>query len=249
MEIPIIAVESPTFPWGIRQVYDYYSSLDHRTWKTLFDTRMAELSGVACDGFTVGIKSLRLNPDRLPRLPQLSARLQTLCSWTIRPVCGFLPRQVFFELLSQRSFPSTTGLRAIENLVYTPEPDIFHDIFGHIPMYTNVHYREYVQQLGLLATLAKTERELELISKVYWFTAEFGLLRTPNGLRVYGSGLLSSAADCDLAMSSECDVHQFTLSQVETRQVQYDQLQRVLFAIDSFDELSQIVSNLRARLS
>jgi len=238
------ATEQREACWAVRQEYGEYSSHEHHSWKLLFDRRVGQLRDVASDRYFVGLEAVGLKAERLPRLDSLSARLALLCGWAIVPVRGFLPARTFFDSLSRRRFPSTTYIRDLNQRDYTPQPDIFHDIFGHIPLYTDFQYRDFVRQIGRLSHSMQTEQQIELLAQVYWFTVEFGLVREMGQTKVYGSGLISSSADCALALSSECERRPFNLKEVLAQPVEYDRLQTVLFEIDSFEQLSSIALEL-----
>jgi phenylalanine-4-hydroxylase len=213
----------------------------------LFEKRRAELSNIASGAFTQGLAALMLDESRIPELTDLSARVNALYGWSVMPVRGFLPSRVFFGCLSRKLFPSTSYIRDKHCLDYTPEPDIFHDVFGHLPMFWHPQYRDFVHHIGQLAPYLVTDQQLELLSRVYWFTVEFGLVQERSSIHVYGSGLISSFADCQIALGPYCDRKPFNLDEVLAQPVESDQLQKVLFFLDSFDQLGSISHELEQR--
>lgn len=234
--------------WNTTQNYESYSQADHETWNLLSNARLKQLSFCASAAFLRGFKTIRLAVDYLPDFADLDPRLSSCSGWHIAAVKGFLPSSVFFHCLANRIFPSTTFIRPRNQLDYITEPDIFHDIFGHIPMYAEPRYAAFVQQIGELAQNFKSNRSIELLARIFWFTVEFGLIWENGYIKVYGSGLLSSASDCATALSARCQRLPFELDAVLNQPIVSDQLQTMLFVIESYDQLSEIVSEARQRL-
>jgi len=164
------------------------------------------------------------------------------------PVGGFIPAADFFTSLSVRRFPTTIIIRAKSQLDYLPEPDIFHDVFGHVPLHADPVFADFLQRFGAVAAVASTEEETAMMARLFWFTVEFGLINEGNGTKVYGSGLISSAADAANALSLSCEKRPFELDSVISQPFDIDRLQDVLFVIESFDQLFQAVSDMEQRL-
>ncbi|MCU1335521.1 MAG: Phenylalanine 4-hydroxylase [Bryobacterales bacterium] len=244
----------------IRQPYELYSAENHETWRMLYRRLRPRWDQYANERFQAGIESLCLPQDRIPRLEDVNRFLSPLTGFRARAVSGYVPAFVFFDCLRNREFPTTVTIRQAGRLDYLPEPDIFHDIAGHVPMHTDRHFAETLVRFGECAHTAAAvvseirdpaERVRTLTSiframaRFFWFTIEFGLMRSRDGLRVYGSGLLSSFGEIEHAVSSP-DVQRYPL-QIEwaiNQAFEIDHYQPLLFIVDSFDHLYSLVDEL-----
>lgn len=231
------------------QEWDSYTAENHEAWRTLFQRRMGELETTASRVFLDGAAAIGLRPDRVPDLAEVNARLETRTGWRAVPVTGFIPGNDFFGCLARRWFPTTVTMRAMDELEYTPAPDIFHDVFGHVPLHADVVFADFLQGFGRAASLARSEEEIEAMGRLFWFTVEFGLIRENGELRAYGSGLISSAGDAANAFSPACRRLPFSLDAVIDQPVEIDRLQDVLFVVDSFDQLFGAVEEATVRLT
>ena len=153
------------------------------------------------------------------------------------PVSGFLPAKEFFACLADRRFPTTVTVRPMAQLDYLPEPDIFHDVFGHVPLHAHPAFADFLQRFGQLASLARSEEDVERMARLFWFTVEFGLVREAGQVKVYGSGLISSHGDAANALGTACDRRPFDLAEVMAQPFEIDRLQDVLFVVEDFTEL------------
>ena len=227
----------------IRQEWSAYTADNHRVWQTLYDRRMEHLEKHAAGAFLEGIKVIGLQRDRIPNLDEMNARLEPKTGWRAVPVKGFLEPKLFFESLARRRFPTTVTIRPATSLDYIPEPDIFHDVFGHVPLHAHPVFADFLQRFGQAAADAGDEHT-EAFTRLFWFTVEFGLSRERSETKVYGSGLISSHGDCLNALSDKCLKRRFTLRDVITQPFAIDDLQPVLFAVESFGELFSAVEEL-----
>ncbi len=225
----------------IIQRWSEYTSEQHDVWRTLFERRMRELEHTASNVFLEGARRIGLVPDGVPDLAEVNQRLDRLTGWRAVPVSGFIPGQQFFQCLSRRLFPTTVTLRPREQLEYLEEPDIFHDVFGHVPLHADPVFADFLERFGSLAMQAETDEEMERMARLFWFTVEFGLIREDNEIKVYGSGLISSSADSANALGPNCSRRPFSLDEIYTTPFRIDRLQETLFVIDSFDELFEVV--------
>lgn len=223
-------------PIGEEITYPDYPALDHETWKILFDRQVKLLKGRAGDAFLKGVEILEMTPESIPHLADLSARLTSATSWQVARVPGLLHEKDFFELLSERIFPSTDYIRGREELDYTPAPDLFHDIFGHMPMLTEPAFADFYQLFGRAALNGKGADRIKL-ERLHWFTVEFGLIRQKEGTRVFGAGILSSKNEVAHALSDAVTVHRFDPERVVEQDYDVWHLQDVLFALESFEQL------------
>jgi phenylalanine-4-hydroxylase len=233
----------------LAQNWSRYTAADHEVWQLLYAKRMRQLESTASDVFLSGAELIGLSESNIPDLADVNRRLDALTGWNAVPVGGFLPAKEFFASLSRRRFPTTITIRSRENIDYVPEPDIFHDVFGHVPLHSDSAFAGFLQRFGEAATLAKSEAEVEMMARFFWFTVEFGLVRERGATRIYGSGLISSAGDAANALGPACDRRPFSLTAVLRQPFRIDALQDVLFVVDSFDQLfeaiEQVVSSMR----
>ena len=236
-----------TLPTFIEQRYDAYDAESHDVWRVLYERRMEALRDTASDVFLRGIERIGLAPDRVPELADVNQRLAARTGWRAVGVQGFIPAAQFFSCLAQRRFPTTLIVRPRAQLDYLPEPDIFHDVFGHVPLHSDPVFAAFLQEFGALASRARTEDETTAMARLFWFTVEFGLVRERGGVRIYGSGLISSHADAANALGPGCDRRPFALDAVLAQPFEIDHVQDVLFVVESFDQLFDAVATLRRR--
>jgi phenylalanine-4-hydroxylase len=232
----------------ITQDWHAYRSDQHLVWSLLYERRMQELAACGASSFLEGMKTAGLSATIVPNLVTVNARLSALTGWQAVPVSGFLEPRAFFACLAERRFPTTISVRPIEQLDYLPEPDIFHDVFGHIPMHADPVFADFLQAFGRVAASCRTEKQRTQLTRLFWFTVEFGLIEEGGAIKVYGSGLISSAADCANALSDKCDHRPFSLDAVYAQDFAIDDLQPALFVVRSFDELFAAVSEAERRL-
>src|SRR5436305_9329673 len=180
----------------IEQDYAAYTAENVSVWSELVARRLPDLKAHACREYLEGYEIIGMRGDRLPNLRDVSARLEPITGWNATAVSGFLPADAFFEMLAARKFPTTTWLRGRESLEYTPEPDIFHDVFGHVPMHTHRVFADFLQHYGRVCAAIEDQEVLEKLGRLFWYTVEFGLIRQNGEIKVYGSGLISSHGEC-----------------------------------------------------
>jgi phenylalanine-4-hydroxylase len=226
-----------------------YTRENHAVWKLLFNRRMEHLRQVGSRAFLNGIESIGLEPYLLPELKLMNARLEPITGWRAVAVSGFLEPTLFFQCLAERRFPTTVIVRPMEQLDYLPEPDIFHDVFGHVPMHADPIFADFLQRFGAIAATARSEAEVRMLTRLFWFTVEFGLIKEDGEMKVYGSGLISSHADCVNALGPHCERRPFVLDDVLQQEFEIDHLQPVLFVIDSHQQLFDAVEQVRERMS
>jgi phenylalanine-4-hydroxylase len=232
--IPQTLEESP--PTGDEILYPGYSAEDEETWRLLFERQMELLPGRAGEAFLRGVRLLKLTPDRIPPLRELSAALEAATGWKVARIPGLLHEKDFFGLLARRVFPSTDYIRGRAELDYTPAPDCFHDIFGHMPMLTQPEFADFYQLFGQ-AALKAAGADRPRLERLHWFTVEFGLIRQPEGMRIFGAGILSSKNEVTHALSDAVTVHPFDPERIVEQDYDVWHLQDVLYALDSFEQL------------
>ena len=247
MPPPAATPSVDNLPQFVEQRYDRYDAEAHDVWRLLYQRRMATLVEDGCEMFLQGIDRIGLACDRVPDLADVNGRLAATTGWAAVGVTGFIPAAQFFRCLARRRFPTTLAVRPREMLDYLPEPDIFHDVFGHVPLHAQPVFADFLQQFGALAAESRTEHETTAMARLFWFTVEFGLIREAGTVKVYGSGLISSHGDASNALGPACDRRSFSLDAVLAQPFEIDHFQDVLFVIDSFDQLFEAVEELRAR--
>jgi phenylalanine-4-hydroxylase len=239
---------SAAAPYVIEQNYAAYTDEQHSVWAELVGRVLPELERQAAREYLEGFEIIGLRRDHLPNLALVSARLQPRTGWSSTPVSGFLPAPAFFEMLASRRFPTTTWLRSREALEYTPEPDIFHDVFGHVPMHAHRVFADFLEHYGRVCAAVDDEGVLERLGRLFWYTVEFGLIREGNEIKVYGSGLISSHGECVNVVEGHCGVRDFSLNEVINTPVKVDEFQKVLFAVSSFDQIYEAMHEAEQRV-
>ena len=219
------------------QNHAQYSSADHDTYRRLHERQLQQLPGLACDEFISAVQQLGA-ADQIPHFDAVSERLVKASGWQLVGVPGLIPEEAFFALLAARKFPVTDWIRRPEEFDYVVEPDIFHDLFGHVPLLFNPTFADYMQAYGAGGLKASRLDACELLARLYWYTVEFGLIATPRGLRAYGAGILSSAGELRYSInSSEPRRVAFDLQRLMRSRYRIDTYQASYFVIDSFAQL------------
>ncbi len=244
----------------INQPYELYSEENHNAWKNLYARIQDRWERYANPKFLEGVGKLNLDPNRVPKIEEINTFLKPLTGFSAKPVSGYIPAFIFFDCLRNRDFPTTITVRDISKLDYLPEPDMFHDVAGHVPMHTDKAFADTLVRFGECALSAAMviqdlkDKELQeqrarsvikAMARFFWFTVEFGLIRSGKDLRVYGSGLLSSYGEITHSIESP-DVQRYPI-QLEWAVNQYfeiDHYQPLLFIVDSFDHLFSLVDEL-----
>jgi len=217
--------------------YPDYPEEDHETWRILVERQMEQLPGRACNAYMNGQEALQIEPGRIPDLANLSRRLDDQTGWTVANVPGLIHEKDFFTLLSERKFPSTNYVRGRDELDYTPAPDCFHDMFGHMPMLTQPDFADFYQLFGRAALNAEGADRPRL-ERFHWFTVEFGLIREQGEKRIFGAGIVSSNEEVTHALSDDVTLHPFDAEHiVEKDDYEVYNLQDELFVLDSFEQL------------
>ncbi|MDZ4123978.1 MAG: phenylalanine 4-monooxygenase [Hydrogenophaga sp.] len=214
-----------------------YTDADHDTYRRLYERQTALLPGLACDAFIEALPSLGAR-DRIPRFEDINERLKPATGWELVAVPGLIPERPFFDLLANRRFPVTDWIRTPDEFDYVVEPDVFHDLFGHVPLLFNPVFADYVQRYGAGGLKAHDLGAGELLSRLYWYTIEFGLISQADGLRAYGAGILSSSGELRHSVSSP-QPQRIALDLMRCMRTRYkiDDYQATYFVIDSFDQL------------
>ena len=248
---PLLITYRSSLITKMTQDYSTYTPDQQAVWKLLFDRQMARLPGRASQAYMDGILATGFPNSHIPDFERdLNPRLLPITGWRVVAVPGLIPNRDFFELMASRQFPATTWLRTRDQLDYLPEPDMFHDTFGHVPVLTNGHFCDFLAALSRIAlNHVENPQAIDMISRLYWYTVEFGLIQEPEGLRIYGGGILSSPGETIYALES--DIPKRTPYEVQTLlQTPYiiDHFQEQYFVIQSYEQLFHSVSEIEAKL-
>lgn len=227
--------------WTIDQGWETYSAEEHRVWKTLFERQTRLLTARACDEFVQGMDALPIVADEIPDFRRLSDVLMRHTGWQVVAVPGLVPDEVFFEHLAHRRFPAGNFIRTRSALDYLEEPDVFHDVFGHVPMLMNPVIADYIQAYGVGGLRAQQLGVLDQLARVYWYTVEFGLVQQSDGLRIYGSGIASSFTESVFALDDASPSRiRFDLERVMRTRYRIDDFQETYFVLGDLSELLEL---------
>lgn len=224
--------------YTVHQPLHLYTEQDHQTWRTLYARQAQLLNGRACDEYLRGLQQLRMSHERVPDFNELNDILRAHTGWQIVAVNGLVPDEVFFDHLANRRFPCTWWMRRPEQMDYLQEPDCFHDVFGHVPLLINPVFADYMQAYGEGGLKAERLQVLPMLARLYWYTVEFGLIQTADGLRIYGAGIVSSKAESLYSLDSDVP-HRvgFDLRRILRTEYKIDDVQKTYFVIRDFAQL------------
>jgi phenylalanine-4-hydroxylase len=229
--------------WTIPQNWAHFTAEDHRVWDLLFARQQAKLAGRAVRAFEEGLDLLRLSHPGIPDFDELNARLFPRTGWKVVAVPGLVPDEVFFRHLSRRQFPAGNFIRSAAQLDYLEEPDVFHDVFGHVPLLAQPRVADVLEALGHQGLAALESGNLHRLSRLYWYTIEFGLAREDGALKIYGAGLASSFGEAGFALDDPAPWRRpFDLDAVLRTPYRSDAFQRGYFVIDGFEALLEMLA-------
>ena len=234
----------------MEQEYEKYRAEDHEVWEILYSRQIAQLDGVASKTYMEGIRLCGFEPDHIPRFDAVNKTLQALTGWQIYCVPGLMDNQPFFQHLAKKEFPATTWLRKKSQLDYLEEPDMFHDTFGHIPLLSNKPFAGFLEKLAAIAlTHIDDANVVELLSRLYWYTVEFGLIKEYGELKIYGAGILSSTGESVYAIQSDIPERvPYDIDAIFDTPYIKDKFQLKYFIIDSYEQLFDSIPVIKARI-
>jgi phenylalanine-4-hydroxylase len=251
--MPVTEAERSALPLAasflIRQDWSAYTPEQHEIWTELCGRRMTQLHDHACAEYLEGMQAINLQLDQMPDFRRINKLLTPRTGWQLTAVSGFMPGEAFFEMLAARQFPTTTWIRGRDSLEYTPEPDIFHDVFGHVPMHAHPVFADFLQQYGELCARLTDKETLERIGRLFWYTVEFGVIRQQGKIKLYGSGLISSNGESTHVIQGKTEIRDFDLDTVLNTTVKVDEFNPVLYAIESFDQIYEAMQEAAAKLA
>lgn len=235
----------------ITQQHEKYTDENHEVWGTMFAKRMAHLrdEGLGSKVFLDGADVINLNAERVPDLRVVNDNLSRCTGWSSHGVPGYLPAKSFFAFLAQRQFPTTITVRPKTSMDYLPEPDIIHDVFGHVPLHADPVFADFLQTYGKAALFTNNPEHTERLARLFWFTVEFGLIHEEGTLKLYGSGLISSEGEGHHALESkDVDRRPFDLDRVCETAFEIDHYQPILYVLDSFEQLRDAMIDYAGRV-
>ncbi len=222
----------------MRQIYENYTEEDQQVWQILFDRQIVNLPEAATAEFLTGMEKINFGREAIPNFDRTNEILGGLTGWNLQAVPGIVDDRLFFELLADKKFPATTWLRKMSQLDYLEEPDMFHDVFAHVPLLTNQLYVDFLQALSNIALKHIDDSwAIHLLSRIYWYTIEFGLIRENDQLRIYGAGILSSNGETKFSLSNEPEHLEYDVKDVFNSGYRKDTFQTRYFIIDSYEQL------------
>lgn len=233
----------------MKQKFKQYTQEDFEVWKTLFSRQVVNLEDKACTEYLLALDGMKevLYPERIAEFSQLSEWFETRTGWTMYCVPGLIPVDEFFELLSKKQFCSSTWLRTLSQLDYLEEPDMFHDVFGHIPLLSNSVFSEFIHEFGKLGVQNKeNEERIIQLQRLYWFTIEFGLINQ-SGPKVYGAGIASSFGESIVSLEPKTVRVPFNLDEILETSFETDKIQTKYFVIEDMEQLYKAILELKDR--
>ena len=231
------------------QDYAKYTDDDRFVWQKLFDRQMEVLPGRASEAYLEGITKISFNRNTIPNFEETNKLLKAETGWQLVVVKGLIDNKPFFELLENKCFPASTWFRKPEQLDYLEEPDMFHDVFGHVPLLTNQHFCDFLKGLSKIALKhIDNSYAIELISRLYWYTVEFGLIDDKNGLRIYGAGILSSSGESVYCLDDQPERVPYNVREIMETPYIKDKFQEKYWVINSYEQLFQSVPEIESTL-
>src|SRR5687768_1651437 len=220
------------------QRWSRYTAEDHAVWGVLFDRQLRTLDGQVCQEYLDGLRTLGIDGGGVPDFDRMNPRLRRATGWEVVAVPGLIPSRPFFQMLADRQFPAGTFIRSREQLDYLEEPDIFHDVFGHVPLLTNPAYADYMNEYGRVGLEGMERKAVKFLARLNWYTIEFGLIRKPEGVRIYGAGIVSSYGEAKY-VTQDNSAHElaFDLERVLRTGYYIDDFQASYFVIERFEDL------------
>ena len=230
----------------MKQIYENYTAEDFEVWKILFDRQQENLPNAASRVFLEGLDKIKFGNDAIPNFEKTNELLYSITGWKLVVVPGIVPDYTFFELMSNRHFPATTWLRKKKELDYLEEPDMFHDVFAHVPLLTNQHFVDFLEELSNIGLeYHDNPYAIDILSRIYWFTVEFGLIKEDVGTRIYGAGILSSAGETKFCLSEEPPHYDFDVEAIANTGYTKSVFQDRYFVIDSYEQLYESIPEVK----
>ncbi len=234
----------------MKQIYEHYTEEDFDVWKILFDRQIKQFPTHASSTYLEGLKIANFETGLIPNFKETNQILKETTGWQLAVVPGIVPDYTFFELMANKRFPATTWLRKMKELDYLEEPDMFHDVFAHVPLLTNQYFVNFLEELSKIGLdYVGNDAAIQLLSRVYWFTIEFGLIQEDQGLRIYGAGILSSAGETKFSLSDDPPKHEFNIEHMLDTAYRKDVFQKEYFITESYEQLYKSIPEIKDLLA
>ena len=228
------------------QIYKNYTREDYKVWKILFNKRLENLQGIVAEEFLIALKNLNFKAEKIPNFIEINNILRSTTGWSIETVPNISPPEEFFSFLSMKKFTATCWLRSIDQIDYLEEPDMFHDVFAHVPLLSNKDYTNFFKEMGEIAVSVTEEpKKLEKLQRIYWFTIEFGLIKKNNDFKIYGAGIISSDEESKNVLSKKSRKLEFDVKKVMNQPFRIDVVQDTYYYINSFEQLTSSIAEIR----
>ena len=229
-----------------KQIYKNYTREDYKVWKILFNKRLENLQGKVAEEFLVALKDLNFKAEKIPNFVEINDILRNTTGWSIKTVPNISPPEEFFSFLSMKKFTATCWLRSIDQIDYLEEPDMFHDVFAHVPLLSNKDYTNFFKEMGEIAeSVIEEPKKLEKLQRLYWFTIEFGLIKKNNDFKIYGAGIISSDEESKNVFSKKSRKLEFDVKKVMNQPFRIDVVQDTYYYINSFEQLTSSIAEIR----
>ena len=228
------------------QIYENYTREDYKVWEILFNKRLENLQGIVAEEFLVALNDLNFKAEKIPNFVEINNILKNRTGWSIKTVPNISPPEEFFSFLSMKKFTATCWLRSIDQIDYLEEPDMFHDVFAHVPLLSNKDYTNFFKEMGEIAmSVIEDPKKLEKLQRIYWFTIEFGLIKKNNDFKIYGAGIISSDEESKNALSKKSKKCEFDVKKVMNHSFRIDIVQDTYYYINSFEQLTSSIAEIR----
>ena len=228
------------------QIYENYTREDYKVWEILFNKRLEKLQGIVAEEFLVALDDLNFKAEKIPNFVEINNILKNRTGWSIKTVPNISPPEEFFSFLSMKKFTATCWLRSIDQIDYLEEPDMFHDVFAHVPLLSNKDYTNFFKEMGEIAmSVIEDPKKLEKLQRIYWFTIEFGLIKKNNDFKIYGAGIISSDEESKNALSKKSKKCEFDVKKVMNHSFRIDIVQDTYYYINSFEQLTSSIAEIR----
>tara|TARA_B100000941_G_C28452938_1_gene526140 strand:+ start:202 stop:933 length:732 start_codon:yes stop_codon:yes gene_type:complete len=232
-----------------KQIYKNYTEEDFKVWNILFTRQLIILNGIVADEFIVALNDLNFTPDKIPNFNEINNTLKNITGWVIKTVPNISPPKDFFFYLSKKKFTTTCWLRSISQIDYLEEPDMFHDVFAHVPLLSNKEYTSFFMEIGQIAmSVIEDPIKLKKLQRIYWFTIEFGLIKKDKKFKIYGAGIISSKEESKNVLSNKSLKKKFNVKKVMNHSFRIDIVQDTYYYIDSFKELTLSLNEIRENI-
>ncbi len=231
------------------QIYKNYTKEDFKVWNILFNRQLNNLKGIVADEFITALNVLNFKAEKIPNFTEINNTLKNITGWTIKTVPNISPPKEFFYYLSKKKFTTTCWLRSMSQIDYLEEPDMFHDVFAHVPLLSNKEYTNFFREIGQIAmSVIDDPLKLKKLQRIYWFTIEFGLIKNNNKFKIYGAGIISSKEESMNVLSNKSQKKKFDVNRIMNHSFRIDVVQDTYYYIGSFEELSSSLDEIRKNI-